>query len=248
MLERSTLAADPAEQIALLKEAEERLLKAQAINPLNTDHTANLARLYTRWAPITSDEAERARLLETAEQYYRQALNLSPQNSVIRNEYARLLLELKRDCEGAINLYNETITIDPFYEATYFALADAYAACAARESDTGTQTAYWEAAVASLEEGLRRDPQNVTAWMQLGQINQQLGAYQEAFEAYETARSKNRGQIPPWLIDFREATTFLDLGNEDLARQLAEQALASAPPDAAPQIELFLNQLSSGDE
>ncbi|NHZ72280.1 MAG: hypothetical protein GWP17_04240 [Aquificales bacterium] len=58
-LERSAIAEDAAERELLLNEAQERLKEAQGINPLNTDHTANLARLNTRWVEVSQDETER---------------------------------------------------------------------------------------------------------------------------------------------------------------------------------------------
>ena len=72
------------ERPELLEVARQELLIAQETNPLNTDHTANLARLNVRWASVT-DGAEREAHVADAERYYRDALELSPQNSIIRN-------------------------------------------------------------------------------------------------------------------------------------------------------------------
>ncbi len=59
------------------------------MNPLNTDHSANLARLHRRWADLkAADPAARQQELETAAEYYRQATNLSPNNAQLWNEWA----------------------------------------------------------------------------------------------------------------------------------------------------------------
>jgi hypothetical protein len=55
---------------------------ARALNPLNTDHSANLARLHRRWADLkASDPAARQQELEASAEYYRQATSLSPDNA-----------------------------------------------------------------------------------------------------------------------------------------------------------------------
>src|SRR5690606_6345427 len=43
----------------LLRAAEVVLQQAQRVNPLNTDHTANLARLYRSWADLSTDPERR---------------------------------------------------------------------------------------------------------------------------------------------------------------------------------------------
>ncbi|MBK9054924.1 MAG: O-antigen ligase family protein [Chloroflexi bacterium] len=58
-LEKSGLIQETAERDTLLGIAEAELKAAQAINPLNTDHTANLARLYARWAGTLARHASR---------------------------------------------------------------------------------------------------------------------------------------------------------------------------------------------
>lgn len=56
-LELAAALDDPAAQDRLLQTAREKLLDAQVINPLNTDHAANLARLNRRWADILNARA-----------------------------------------------------------------------------------------------------------------------------------------------------------------------------------------------
>ncbi len=59
-LERAAITDDQADQADLLAAAELLLLRAQEMNPLNTDHTANLARLNTRWYAAVESDAEKA--------------------------------------------------------------------------------------------------------------------------------------------------------------------------------------------
>jgi tetratricopeptide (TPR) repeat protein len=183
-LERSNVTSDLAEQAQLLAEAEQQLFIAQDINPLNTDHTANLARLNTRWAAVSPTDGERAQHLQAAEQYYRRALDLSPQNSVIRNEYARLVLAQGQNCADSLTIYEQSATIDPFYTDTFFAWAEAAVSCATTAEEAEAD-AFLAQAVDALRQGLALDPDNARAWVRAGQLYEQIERYDEAIAAYD---------------------------------------------------------------
>jgi cyclophilin family peptidyl-prolyl cis-trans isomerase len=242
-LEQSTVTAELADQADLLDEAEERLLNAQDINPLNTDHTANLARLNTRWFHLSTNETDKQQRLKTAESYYLDALSLSPQNSIIRNEYARLVFDLKSDCPGSLELFNESIAIDPFYAATYFGLADIYMTCVTGQS-TEVQRAYLNGAAESLEAGLAINDRNVLEWMQLGEAYHKLEEYDKSVSAYEEARARSDERVPGWNVEYWMATVLLDKGDKESAEAVARQALTTAPPDAASQIQILIDQIT----
>lgn len=245
-LERAGLTENAAERTELLTRAESLLLQAQDINPLNTDHTANLARLNTRWYAATDDQAEKAERLELAERYYEQALALSPQNSIIRNELARLVLEIRGDCDRALALYDESAAIDPFYSQTQLARADAYILCSNGRPDAERDNLF-RGAVVALEEALAANPNNVRAWVQLAEIYRQLGEFEPAAEAIEQARSyHDPATFPTAEIDFLAAQIAVGQGDVDRARELAERALVTAGSETAAQIESFLADL--GDE
>lgn len=243
LLERAAITADPPEQTELLTRAESLLLQAQELNPLNTDHTANLARLNTRWYAAVEDEAERAERLELAERYYQLALTLSPQNSVIRNELARLILEVRGDCGQALTLYDESAAIDPFYVQTHLARADAFILCSSDRPDEERDTLY-RAAAASLDQALALNPASIRAWVQLAEIRRQLGEYAEAAAAIDTARALNDPPaFSPAEIDFLAAQIAAGQNDTAAARTLAESALATAGEETAAEIETFLQEL-----
>ena len=243
-LERAALAETEEERSDLLTEAEERLLFAREINPLNTDHSANLARLKTRTAVAAGDALARDRQLEEAESYYQDALRISPQNSVIRNELARLTFDLRGDCEKAMELLEQSLTIDPFYTETYFVLADVLTACAAAQEDREVEEALYRNAIEILDRGLNRDPEQARAWLQAGLINQRLSRFEDSLAAFEQVRELSATSgIPSWNIDFYEADAYREMGNTPMARALAEQALQTAPANTAAQIQDFLDAL-----
>ena len=247
-LEKAGVVEDPEERRQLLETARERLLVAQEINPLNTDHTANLARLTTRWASLRTLEPERREeLLEQAKDYYQDALSLSPQNSVIRNEYANLLFSLEEDCEAALATYERSLGIDPFFAQTYFNLAGVYQNCATQVAQGSAQD-YYRRAAQLLEEGLdrrRRNPDDGALLVQAGQLYQQAGDYEAAIAALEEAQRLDEGRVAAWQIDFQMAGVYLAMGDETRAEELANRALAAAPADAQTQIQNFLNEIDS---
>ncbi|HEY4721962.1 MAG TPA: hypothetical protein VII92_08960, partial [Anaerolineae bacterium] len=85
-----------------LQAAEVILKHARDLNPLNTDHSANLARLYRRWADLSTDPAQRKANLDKANEQYREATTLSPNNAVLWNEWATVAMsyaDLNRQTE-----------------------------------------------------------------------------------------------------------------------------------------------------
>jgi tetratricopeptide (TPR) repeat protein len=244
LLERSAVAETKEEQLTLLTDAESRLIEARDINPLNTDHTANLARLNARWAVSSDDPDQRVERLDRAESYYRSALEISPQNSVIRNEYARLAFDLGRDCDLAIDIFRESLAHDPFYAATFFSFSDVLASCAEAQSVEAEAQELYQYAIESLEAGLSIEPEQARAWLLLGQINQRLTRFGDALEAFEQARQLNeQSGMATWNLDFLEAAVYREMGDISRSRAMAEQALQTAPTDIALQIEEFLDTL-----
>jgi len=243
LLERAGLSEDAVEKTALLSRAETLLLEAQQIAPLNTDHTANLARLNSRWYAATDDPAERAERLDLAVRYYETALVLSPQNTIVRNELARLVLEVVGDCDRALALYDESALIDPFYAQTQLARADAYITCGDPLPEA-ERAEHFRTSAAALDSALLLSPANLRAWIQLAEIRRQLGEYEAAAAALAEARALNDAQLLPAAeLDFMEAQILAGLGRPDEARALAERALETAGEATAAQIEAFLATL-----
>ncbi len=245
LLERAGLTEDATEKAALLSRAETLLLRAQAIAPLNTDHTANLARLNTRWYAASDDPAEQAERLDLAQRYYESALQLSPQNSVVRNELARLLLEVVGDCDRALALYDESAAIDPFYAQTQLARADAYISCGDPLPEA-QRTEHFRAAAEALDNALLLSPGSLRAWIQLAEIRRQLGEFDAAQTALDEARRLNEPvTVPTAELDFLGAQIAAGRGDTAEARALAERALETAGETTAAQIETFLATLDN---
>ncbi len=110
----------------LLRVAEVVLLRAQEVNPLNTDHTGNLARLYYRWSKLTDDPQTRMQTLEMSLQYYKTALTLSPNAAHLWNEKGMILASMGRR-EEAERTYRHSLSVDDHFETTYVLLSELYA-------------------------------------------------------------------------------------------------------------------------
>ncbi len=107
------------------------LTHARDLNPLNTDHSANLARLYRRWSDLETDMQAKHDRLTTASDYYRQATTLSPQNAQLWNEWATVNLGLHdvdlqlnndqaaADLQNAQDYLDHSLTLDSQYDQTY---------------------------------------------------------------------------------------------------------------------------------
>lgn len=244
LLEKAAVTADVVEQERLLEEARERLLFAQEINPLNTDHTANLARLTTRWASLPeNDPAEQQALVAQAKAYYQEALALSPQNSVVRNEYGNLQATLEGDCEGAIATFEESLAIDPYFDNTYLSLAGVYDLCAS-QAEGETQTTYTLRAAEMVEEAVARGAANPgTLLVQAGDLYARAGADERAIAVLEEARALPDLAVPLWNLNYRLAGIYRDLGDVEEARALATAALEAAPEEQRATIQQFLEEL-----
>jgi tetratricopeptide (TPR) repeat protein len=252
-LEKSALLQDPTARDQILETAAASLREAQRINPLNTDHTANLARLNTRWASIVP-ETERAQRLADAEAYYEAAIRLSPQNAVIRNEYARMVYSFTQDCPRALDLYDQSTTADPYYARTRFEKVEIMTLCAP-DIPEAERAAFYAEMIATLQEAEQlaierggRERESLQAqiprsWAQLAQFFQTEEAWAEALIALERLTEFPSEQVPLWNVLYQTAVTQQALGNLPAARAAAAEALTLAPDELKGQIEAFIATL-----
>lgn len=249
-LEKSAVTQDLLAQTTLLETARDRLLAAQKINPLNTDHTANLARLTTRWAGLSSgDPAQQADLVAQAEAYYRGALDLSPQNSTLWNEYANLQLTLGGDCEGAIRDFQHSLELDPSYAITYLSLAGAYQTCAAQLATPEEKADFFGRAADLVIASLEVDDRNRATYMQqAAELYRRAAQFERALDLLNELRNMNDPTIQLWALDLEAARVYRSMGDLERARFFAEQALATAPAGDQPTIQQFLDRLESGGD
>jgi len=217
---------EPAQKLAVLEETRKELEQARTLNPLNTDHSANLARLYHNWAGLTTDQYEHEAKINQSLKYYEQATSLSPNTAHLFHEWGLVYMTI-RQFDQALEKFQQSLTLDPKFAQPYFSAGDVY-----------FNTKQLEQAAEMYEKGLALNPNITQAWSFLGVIYAQQGRHDEAISA--TLKVLERR---PQDFDALKNLTLLyrDTGQLDQALAYA-RAAAEARPDHAP-IHQLLGEL-----
>ena len=249
-LDSADAITDPLAQNEQVARAETSLETAQTINPLNTDHTANLARLYRWWASRSGSQEVMDERGQISSDYYQRAVTLSPYNAALWTEWASLFLTVVPEPDLALEKLTTAQEVDPFFDATYALLGDYYmrvsqaaADAAARDEALGQAALNYGLAVENLvgtTNQAKRARYNYLvaqagAYIGVGNLEQALGAYLQAHQEMPA-----RADI--WRVEEAIATLFLELGDFDNALLYATNALRNAPESERPKIEAFINQ------
>lgn len=224
------------ERDKLFQEAEADLLKAQALNPLNTDHTANLARLYNSWASYATTSEERQQLGEKSSYYFSKAVTLSRNSAQLYDEWASLLLIVLQRPEEAYPKLNLALKIDPEYHRTYGLLGEYYLRKALSASDDGAkQQALHEAADELTKAMQLPTPGDLTAKFNYGQMLAsafvQLGQFPAALDAYQQALNNAPSGTQTWGVQEAMARLYAQIGDSANALLHLQYALNDAPSD-----------------
>jgi tetratricopeptide (TPR) repeat protein len=178
------------------------LTAARRNNPLNTDHSANLGRLYRSWAfssAISPDKAPDNQLLrdlvqqspdqvhlprlEQARRYYEEAVALSPHNVQLLNELATVHYILG-DNAGALATLDRSAAVDPRYGQTYLLRGDALSAA----GDRG-------AALDAYRQAAEIAPNDLNIVSAIGVLSAQLGQTDAAVDAFNRIVAGDAGSL-----------------------------------------------------
>jgi tetratricopeptide (TPR) repeat protein len=249
-LEYAKTLQNPDERERLVAQAADDLKQAQRINPLNTDHTANLARLHSLWSGFTNDETVRQQRAIQSDQYFSEAVMLSPNNARLWDEWAVHLLSVLGQSDAAYERLQRALEIDPYYDWTYGLLGDFYARVqaadpslsAGQKQETLLQAAdyYTKAVQLSWDATAQLRSGYATAY---GGLQTQLGDFDKAMRAYELALQFWPEHPERWRIEGALARLYADRGDLPMAIEYARRALQTAPQDQKPAIENLLAQL-----
>lgn len=207
----------------LLRAAATVLQEAQRVNPLNTDHTANLARLYRSWADLTPNDPEmRQTMLDNSLDQYNRAVTLSPNAAHLWNEKGNAHLARGED-DLAEQAYLHSLDLDPRFDQTYMLLADFYERAAA-----------YDKSIAVLEQGLEFLPNRPQLYSYLGVAKARSGDYAGSIDANLAVIEVQ----PNNLSAMRNlAILYRDMGDTDKAIEWAERAIATTPANNVDELK-----------
>ncbi len=210
------------------------LENARALNPLNTDHSANLARLHRRWADLyAADPVVRKTQLEQSSAQYQIATTLSPNNAVLWNEWSTVMMALADtvraagDTAGAETFMQDaqakldhSLELDQLFEQTYLIQAQL--------ARTQGQT---EESRRAYEQAMKLNPYSSDAWGGLTDLLVSQGNYTEV----ETITLAYLEKQPDFLPGLRTLARNVYFPENRLAEALATQQrvvqLAASDPN-----------------
>ncbi|MCK4909159.1 MAG: O-antigen ligase family protein, partial [Planctomycetes bacterium] len=118
-------ARDPKKRKQYLEKSHQYLLKSLAFSPLDHKRNANLGRFYRLWARTIRDPAKQREKFRQAADAYQKAVELSPVDPQLINEWGSTYSEMK-DYDRALSIYQQSLTVDANFVETMVHLGDAY--------------------------------------------------------------------------------------------------------------------------
>jgi tetratricopeptide (TPR) repeat protein len=238
---------DPAQRDELFTRAETKLKTARDLNPLNTDHTANLGRINRQWAALTDDPAIRTEKAVRADEYYQQALRLSPNHVGLWNEWAVLTFQLLSDGEAAQTKLDRSFQLDTKFEQTYQLQGDLDVWRANQATDPAEKQKYFDKAIADYLRGIEfansRSASGINLHLGLASTYAATQQLQKAIDEYLIA-APNAGSIQ-WQVYRAVAELYRQMGNTSQALNYAQQALNVAPEGNKAEVQNWLDSLKA---
>jgi len=234
LLEYATSIKDDGARDDMMRKTEAVLTEARETNPLNTDHSANLARMYRRWAGLSSDEDRRRELQGLSAHNYGIAATLSPNNALLWNEWSLLSYWDLRDVEEYERVHAQAVEIDPEYEQTWLICGDI-------NRDQGKL----DEAIACYQTALELRPDQAQVWRVLADTYIAQQEWPSAIEALSRVVELQPEDKTPdiWSVHSVLSQLYQQLGEHDLALQEAYLAVQLAPQDQITAAQSWLAQL-----
>lgn len=243
-LEHAKTVTDESEKQAIFDRAEADLLKAQEVNPLNPDHTANLARLYSWWAGQTQNPAERQEGGLISDDYYRRVLVISPNNARLWSEWGVLHLDILRQPERAFELLNQALEIDPEYDWTHALLANYYLRIAQQTDDPAAKEKAFQKSIEHYRKAIEIS-KSMNFFYGLASVYQTMNDLDGVIIVLEEALVFAKSPNDIWGIEENLATISFQLGRKAYSLQHALNALAAAPDSEKDRLNQLIQQIET---
>jgi tetratricopeptide (TPR) repeat protein/O-antigen ligase len=226
--------SDPTQRDQLLADAEGELEQARKLNPLNTDHTANLARLNRRWSELSTDPAVKAQHAQTSDTYYGQAVLLSPHNAGLWNEWAALGFQVLNNPVAAQQHLDQSFALDKQFDQTYMLQGDLLSTEARAITDTVASKALFNQAIGQYQTGitdsLESDSSNLsTLRINLASAYVGAGQPQNAIAVYQQLLASGANNVAQWQLYLALSQLYAQTGDVGQARSNANLALQALP-------------------
>ncbi len=259
-LEQAKAAEEETDQSDLVLQAENDLKYAQEINPLNTDHTANLGRLYSWWSGKATDRVVQLERAQIASDYYGMAVTLSPNNPTLWGEWAILLLNVLGQSDLAYEKLATAIELDDQYNFTHGLMGDYYLNQARLSMDASERAEALEQAIyhygQAAELTVSSDKSTKVGYLvSIGNayIEVANGSAEDAqaeylllaAETYQEAIDLGPRATDLWKIEETLSRVYVQLGDKASALVHASAALASAPEKQIERLQTYLAQIEA---
>ncbi len=248
------------------------LTEARVINPLNTDHSANLARMWRQAGDIATDQNVKTERYQKSSQEYQMATTLSPNNAVLWNEWGSLYLYSFNDYDKALEMLNKSLSLDKEYDQTYLLFGEYYMQQAntydqqrqqanqivaqtpvtdtatvdkAKEQLQQADTAYkdkLQQAKIQFTTAISLNADSSQAYSILAYIDQQLGNLTSAISTTQTYVDR---YPQDWSGYKNLALLYRDNNQIDLAKEALQKAIDLAPSDQKQALQTLLSQLDA---
>jgi tetratricopeptide (TPR) repeat protein/O-antigen ligase len=204
--------------VDLLHAARVVLSCAQDLNPLQSDHSINLAALYSQWAKGESDESVRATLIAKSNAYFEQTLLLKPNGVDLWNEWAISDIGVGKNYDKALEKLNHSLALDDRFEQTYLLMGEVYLA----ENDQ-------DKAARAFERILEINPASDQAYDKLAFLYARQGKTDKAIQANLSLLKRIPDYPGIWNAHKNLAHLYAKIGDLISAVAEAEQAVKRAP-------------------
>lgn len=234
----------------LVLQAAADLRKAQKINPLNTDHTANLARLYTWWAGQAKDAKTRIQRATQASDYYARSVVLSPNNPNLWIEWSQLYMDVFQQTAKGYEYLKHALDLDPQYSLSEGMMGDYYLRLGQVITDTTLRNQDLQQAVqyytTATHVAVSSETQSKIGFLySLGNVYRLLNQPDLAVQALMQGIKLN--PVSTDLFKFEISLADLYYQQKDNANSLihAQNALAIAPDNQKKSVQDFITKLQA---
>ncbi len=259
-LEQAKLQTAEADQSAIVQQADQDLKVAQKINPLNTDHTANLARLYSWWATRTTDSAVKKQRGDISVQYYNEATALSRNSAGLYGETAVVYLNILGQPDQAKTLLDKALSLDSEYPFILGLVGDYYMAEGRGQSDKNSKVKSMEDAVAYYQKAVDASVGNDAGskltymiavgngYLEMASIdpnNLDQARLQQAATAYLAVAAIPAKAADTTKIEEQLGRIYIQLNNKQEALIHLQKSLAAAATADKSRIQQLIDQVSA---